>query len=127
MILSALTLILGGCAPLGASPDDSAACDRQPPLSYERFGQGVLSKQCTGCHSSYLPEGSRYDAPLGVDFDTYQGVLDWGERILVRTVEERTMPLGGGLSEEELALFEEWLVCGVLPDAERLAAEEDGR
>jgi uncharacterized membrane protein len=63
--------------------------------------------------------GDRHDAPLGVDFDTYQGVLDHADRIAVRDG-DGTMPPGGGPSEEEHARLAEWIACGVAADRERL-------
>ena len=117
-----LLLSLVGCAP-GEAADSADPCGRTPALDYDNFGQAALSKHCVGCHSSYLPEAARFQAPLGVDFDTYQGVLDWAERIHVRTVSEEDMPPGGGLEGEELLLFDEWITCGVYADLEALAAQ----
>ena len=35
----------------------------------ENFGEGFVTKHCTGCHSSLLPEGMREEAPVGVRID----------------------------------------------------------
>jgi len=121
-----MLLFLLSCALFSSDTGDTAGCDRSPPLDYDTFGEGVMNKHCTGCHSSYLPEGQRFEAPIGVDLNTYQGVLDYAERVHDRTVEQQNMPPGGGLSEEELALIDEWLVCGVYRDLDRLAAEGEG-
>jgi hypothetical protein len=50
-----------------------------------------------------------------VDFDTWEDVLFWGERILVRAIDEDTMPPAGGMVPEERIGLEEWLRCEVLP------------
>ena len=122
-------LLLLGCSLFASDTGDTGAyagCDRDPPLDYDSFGEGVMNKHCTGCHSSYLPDGQRYGAPLGVDLNTYQGVLTWAERIRDRTLDLETMPPGGGLSEQDLLMIDEWLRCDVARDLELLSAEEGG-
>lgn len=120
-------LLLLAC---GADSGDSGtaytgACDRSPPLSWDSFGQGFMSTHCAGCHSSLYPEGMREGAPVGVDLDTYTGVLQWVDRVEARTLGEgATMPPGGGPSDAERALLAEWLACGVWPDHEQLYGEE---
>ena len=120
MILLPLLL---GCS---GGADDSAAvdCDREPPLTFDNFGEAFLSKHCTGCHS-VLHEGNlREGAPLGVDLNTYADVLMWAERIDSRVLDTLDMPPGGGPSEDERAQLHEWLQCGVYPDEAALAEEE---
>ena len=119
-----LALLAGGCAEGG---DDTAdPCARRPALSYDNFGRSHMEKHCTGCHSSLLPEGRRQDAPMGVDLDTWAGVLQWGDRVQARsTGDSPTMPPGGGPGADEVAMLEEWLVCDVIPTAALLA--EEGR
>lgn len=112
-----MILLLLACALFG--PEDSAdrTCGRNPPLTWANFGEGFMTKHCTGCHSSLLPENLREEAPLGVDFDTYQGVLDWAPRIEARSLGEAPdMPPGGGPGAEELVLLAEWLTCEVAAD-----------
>ena len=99
----------------GRSPS-YASCLRDPPLTWENFGKGHMDKHCNGCHSSLLVrEELRNGAPLGIDFDTFEGNLEWGDRILQRGIIEVSMPPGGGPSAEEIRLFQEWVVCEVLP------------
>lgn len=111
--------------PLLASCDDHlfraegsrASCDREPALTYENFGAGFLAKYCTGCHGSLQKQSQRANAPPGVDFDTWQGTLDWADRIWVRAVEEGNMPPAGQPGADELARFAEWMECEVMPAA----------
>lgn len=110
-----MILLLLGCT---GAPAEDTACDRDPPLDYAGFGQGWMSKHCVGCHSSLIREEQREGAPVGVDLDTWEGVLQYAERIEVRTIDTRDMPPGGGPSEEERALLLEWLTCAVYPEAE---------
>lgn len=111
-------LWLSGCASGG---EDSSTCDREPALSYDNFGEGLLGRHCNGCHSSLLPASHREDAPVGVDFDTYADVLHWAERIEARSVgADADMPPGGGPTDEEREMLGEWLACEVFLDAGRL-------
>jgi uncharacterized membrane protein len=96
-------------------------CSHTPPLDYQNYGKGFVDKHCVGCHSSLLPESHRMGAPLGVDLDTYQFIIDWADRIEARaTGSSPSMPPGGGPSEQELANLAEWLECSVLPNVERM-------
>lgn len=109
---------------VGKEGDSATGCERMPPLTYDNFGAGLLEQHCTGCHSSLVPEDHREGAPTGVDFDTYEGVLTWAERIEARAVPDgSTMPPGGGPSEEQRALLHEWLTCTVIPESERWKEE----
>ena len=125
------TLALVSLALLGASCDDAeddsgilAQCDdRDPSLNYANFGEGFMAKHCVGCHSSIQPADLREGAPVGIDLNTYADVITWAERIEARAVDpDAGMPPGGGPSEEERALLNEWLYCGVYPDVEALNA-----
>ena len=118
------TTLVSGVLLLSVSCDDHVVgqsqpihlnCQRDPPLTYENFGQGILNRHCNSCHSVYARPGQRADAPLGVDFDTWDDVLFWGERIKVRAIDEDTMPPAGGMVPEERIGLEEWLRCEVLP------------
>jgi len=121
MSLSAMILIpaLWACAGAGsdtavAAQSEAERCDRVPALSYSNFGQQLMDTHCAGCHSSLLPEDLREGAPLGVDLDTYSGVLLWADRIAARSLGDApTMPPGGGPEDDERARLDEWLACSV--------------
>lgn len=116
-------LSLMGCAVGGA--DSDTTCDRLPPLSYDNFGAGLLELHCTGCHGSLVPTERREGAPSNVNFDTYEGVLTWADRIEARAVPDGAdMPPGGGPSADERALLGEWLDCTVIPEAARWEAQQ---
>lgn len=101
--------VIGHGAPIGT------ACLRDPPLSWENFGDGIIGRHCRGCHSVYVREGQRGDAPLGVDFDSWEDVLTWADRIQARTVDDTTMPPAGGMVPTERLLIGEWMRCEVFP------------
>lgn len=110
-------LFLLACGLFGGDDSGNPACGREPPLTWANFGEGFMTKHCTGCHSSLLPEPMREGAPVGVDFDTYAAVLDWAPRIEATALGEApAMPPGGGPGADELALLEEWLACEVAAD-----------
>lgn len=77
--------------------------------TWDGWTDGFMATWCRTCHSETTP--NRHDAPEGVDFDTRQQVLDQADRIRARVLDERTMPLGGGVPDEELELLEAWLTC----------------
>jgi uncharacterized membrane protein len=116
-----LSIFFGGCLDTESDTGDSL-CSHDPPLSYSNFGKGFIDIHCMGCHSADVPEGHRVGAPVGVDFNTYDLVMDWSERLEARATrtfsDTITMPPGGGPTSSELDLFEEWLYCVVMPQKE---------
>ena len=129
LLLAAVTgaLAWGGC---GVVADDDATqlatCESEPALSWENFGEGFMLQNCTPCHHSQLPADQRVGAPVGVDFDTYRGVLTFAERVRARTLDAQTMPPGGGIPQGELLRMDEWLSCQVAEDLAWLEENEGG-
>ena len=67
-----MLLVLAGCvgtAPADAPPEPD--CD----VSWEGFTEPLIKTWCEPCHSSTVPEDERRGAPLGVDFDTWEGTV----------------------------------------------------
>ena len=120
--------LIAGCLSEKDDEDSADPCLRDPPLTWDSWGKGFVEKHCNGCHSSIIPDAHRNNAPKGVDFDTYVGVLTFAERIDARVVElnPTAMPPGGGPTDEELSLLAEWLTCSVYPDVARWQAEQGG-
>lgn len=88
------------------------ACPDGSVYTYENFGEPFLRSQCLGCHSSDLPEGSRQNAPVGVDFNTYQEVRGWAVRIYVRAGDTNvTMPPAGGPVAADRVALGDWIAC----------------
>jgi len=104
---------------LGYDGTFTGNCDREPPLTYDNFGKAYIGKWCTGCHSVYLREGQRSQAPADVNLDTYEDIMAFVDRIDARAVQTTGMPPGGGTSQAEVDLLGEWLRCSVYPDAQR--------
>jgi len=114
-----LPLLLLGCA---ATEEDPCPND----LTYDNFGEGIIDQYCAGCHSTNIPTSQRNGAPPTVNLDHYAGIIEWVDLIEAEaaTVDEPTMPPGGGTTAAERALIAEWLTCAVYPDAERLENAE---
>lgn len=106
MILFALAL---ACAdPPAADTGDSEAA-RCGAVAWEAWADGFFATQCRACHSTSSPD--RHGAPEGVDFDTEDDVLRQAARVRARALDARTMPLGGGVPEDELARLDRYLAC----------------
>jgi len=113
-----LMLALLACKGDDAPPVDTpvpGTCDTPP--TWETFGKGFATSWCTPCHAASLPTEERQGAPVGVDFDTLDDMLQWGARVHARAVEAADMPPGGGPSDTELALLDTFLACGMPGEA----------
>ena len=88
-----------------------AAADSAPSFAAVR---AVIQQRCQPCHSQYQTDRSLGPAPGGVTFDTPESIARLAERIRVRAVETRTMPLANktGMTEDERALLARWIAAG---------------
>jgi len=88
-----------------------AAADSAPSFAAVR---AVIQQRCQPCHSQYQTDRSVGPAPGGVTFDTPESIARLAERIRVRAVETRTMPLANktGMTEDERALLARWIASG---------------
>lgn len=102
-----ILLLLLSCA---SDADDTGVC-AQPTVTWESFGQGFLITHCQGCHASTSPQ--RYDAPEGISFDTQEQAAALESSIARTVLEQESMPPAGGLNEDERALLQAWLDCGI--------------
>lgn len=74
----------------------------------------VIAQRCQPCHSQYQSDRTFGPAPGGVTFDTPESIVRLAERIRVRAVETKTMPLANktGITEDERALLGRWITAG---------------
>lgn len=88
-----------------------AANSGVPPFHTVR---AVITQRCQPCHSQYQSDRSFGPAPGGVTFDTPESIARMAERIRVRAVETKTMPLANktGMTQEERDLLARWIVAG---------------
>ena len=94
-----------------AAPAPAAAADSVPPFHAVR---AVIAERCQPCHSLYQSDRTLGPAPGGVAFDTPESIARLAERIRVRAVETKTMPLANktGMTDEERALLARWISAG---------------
>ncbi len=104
-------MLLLACAGPPADTGRDTTCDTGPDVDWHSFGEGFFATYCLACHSSTTPD--RADAPIGVDFDTEAQVRAQADRVRVRVLDEATMPVGGGVSEDDLVLLDRLLECGL--------------
>jgi hypothetical protein len=112
-----LLVLACGSDPVVLTGEPGSCGDSQ---TYQTVGQPFALNYCTGCHSQHLPEGSRFGAPAGVDFDTLEGIRTHSDRFLARAVVDRDMPPGGGPSDQELEDLSWWVACGAAGDSNPL-------
>lgn len=106
--------LLSACA--GPVEDSVAACDGASAVTWEAWGDGFFRTYCRSCHSADTPD--RRGAPEGSDFDTLEQVVATTDRIRVRVLDEQTMPVGGGVGQDDLDLLEDFLACGIPPTSD---------
>ena len=104
---------LGGC---GAPAGDTAAVETpyvegQPAPTWTNFAGAFFVTRCGACHAANAPD--RFGAPEAMVFDTLEQVRALESAVRASTLEARTMPLGGGVPEEDLARLEAWLDGGM--------------
>jgi uncharacterized membrane protein len=100
--------------PKGAAaraPADAAPADSTPPFASVR---AVIVQRCQPCHSQYQSDRTFGPAPGGVTFDTPENIARLAERIRVRAVDTKTMPIANktGMTEDERALLARWVAAG---------------
>jgi uncharacterized membrane protein len=88
-----------------------SAADSVPSLAAVRL---VIAQRCQPCHSQYQTDRTLGPTPGGVTFDTPESIARLAERIRVRAVATKTMPLANktGMTDEERALLARWIAGG---------------
>ncbi len=93
-----------------AKTSETLACE----VGYEDFAGPFVLNWCVGCHSSSLEgEAARKKAPDGVNFDTLEGLRQYGDKARAVVVDLQMMPPLGGPSQEDRELFGKWIDCGM--------------
>src|SRR5881394_4093235 len=88
-----------------------ATADTVPSFAAVR---SVVAQRCQPCHSQYQSDRTFGPAPGGVTFDTPESIVRFAERIRVRAVETKTMPLANrtGMTDQERELLAHWIAAG---------------
>ena len=96
-----------------AGGDDTGVdpCLDAAPVTWNNWGDGFNTTWCQPCHS--VTSSDRYGAPENVNLDTYDDVVLWQDAIRRTVLEAESMPVGGGLTDEDRALLQDFLDCGL--------------
>lgn len=109
------TLLLGLLSACSGSSSETAdtdpACDTAPPVTWDGWADGFFRTYCTSCHSAEVED--RWGAPEGVDFDNEADVARYADAVQTVVIDEPTMPPAGGVYDDDLALLEVYLRCGL--------------
>ncbi|MFN7142175.1 MAG: hypothetical protein ACK4YP_00240 [Myxococcota bacterium] len=105
-----LSLLLLACT--GAAPADTAdPCADTPAVTWSSWGQGFFRTYCTSCHS--VGAVDRAGAPDAVNFDTVDDVRTYEAAVRRTVLETGTMPVGGGVPDDDAYLLDVFLRCGL--------------
>ncbi|MEJ7730530.1 MAG: urate hydroxylase PuuD [Polyangiaceae bacterium] len=98
-------------APQAVAIDPALAAG--PKVSFAT-AQAIVQTRCVTCHSPTPTNPTVSSAPSGVMLDTPDRIGAFAERIYVRSVHTRTMPLGNvtGMSDEERHALGAWIAQG---------------
>ena len=74
----------------------------------------IVARRCVPCHARHPTNPAVTTAPNGVTFEERDTVYRWRERIRLRVVELRNMPLGNatGITDDERARIGAWIDQG---------------
>jgi uncharacterized membrane protein len=108
---AALAAAMFFSAPNRVAARPAAVGDSAPSFAAVR---AVIQQRCQPCHSQYQTDRSLGPAPGGVTFDTPESIARLAERIRVRAVETKTMPLANktGITDAERELLAQWIAGG---------------
>src|SRR2546427_8367130 len=97
--------------PKGAAARIRTATDSVPSFAAVRSG---IAQRCQPCHSQYQSDRTFGPAPGGGTFDTPESVARMAERIRVRAIETKTMPLANktGITDAERDVLARWIAAG---------------
>lgn len=106
-----------------ASDGDEVDCGE---LTYENFAENFFKSYCLRCHSATLVgDAARNDAPVGINYDTIEGVREFATRIRLRAGQLGDMPpllapVPKPSAAERRTLIQ-WIDCGTPTEADLAA------
>ncbi|HLM46067.1 MAG TPA: urate hydroxylase PuuD [Myxococcaceae bacterium] len=115
LVWAGAALALLGVMVLTRPPPDPALEQfaGKPPVTFEQVAT-VMQTRCTSCHAA-RPSSPMFPAPpQGVILDTPDAIRSNADRVFVRAVATKTMPLANltGMTEEERTLVGAWFAQG---------------
>ena len=104
-------VLLVGARAGGTGGSSSAAVGEIPAVVSFEEARSIIDRRCTACHSTAPAIAEFGAAPGGVSFDDPARIRALAERIRVRAIDTRTMPLGNrtNMTERERALLGRWV------------------
>jgi uncharacterized membrane protein len=107
-----LAIVLAAVAAVGVSRQRAVAFDRAVRLYPE--ARAVVDRHCVQCHSEHNTVPAFPIAADGLELDTAEQMQRSADRIRVRAVEQRDMPLldKTGMTAEERAVLARWIDAG---------------
>ena len=93
-----------------------AGCERAPSapqVSYLEV-RAVVDRHCVSCHSEKPTIPAFPIAPNGLELDTAEQMTRYAERIKLRAIVDKTMPLLNktGMTDAERELLRRWIDAG---------------
>lgn len=106
MVLVGVNTLLSGCEP-------GYAGSKQSEVSYAE-ARAVVDRHCVSCHSEQPTIPAFPIAPNGFMLDTAAQMRRHADRIKVRTVVDKTMPLLNktGMTDDEREILGRWIDAG---------------
>lgn len=103
-----------------AGNGDEVDCSK---LTYENFAESFFQSYCLRCHSATLVgDAARNDAPVGINYDTIEGVREFATRIRLRAGQLGDMPpLLAPVprpGDEARRKLMQWIDCGTPTEAD---------
>jgi uncharacterized membrane protein len=104
-LLSSLGILLAGCTRGQGGPG--------PPGAAYAEARAVVDRHCVSCHSEHPTVAAFPIAPNGIKLDTAEQMRQHAERIRVRTIVDKTMPLLNktGMTDEEREVLRRWIAA----------------
>ncbi len=105
--------VVGLTSPQGMPREELARYEKLPRVSFATV-QAITQSRCVTCHSRHPSNPMFPAAPQGVFFDQPGDLEAHADRLFMRAVSTRTMPLGNltGISEGERELLGAWVAQG---------------
>lgn len=109
--VGALVAVIALTLPAGI-PSAEAYAGR-PPVDYEAVNS-IVKLRCVACHAEHPANGLFVAPPAGVVLDNPDGIHRYADRMFVRAVVTKTMPLANmtGMTDDERALLGAWYAQG---------------
>jgi uncharacterized membrane protein len=121
-VVATFAIVIGAIVPLARPDVDLAGLAEAyagEPVSFLAV-QAVVKTRCVQCHSAQPTDAVWKIAPNDVRFDTPAEMKRHADRMLVRAVVNKTMPLGNqtGMTQDERDLLARWVLGGAKTEVE---------